>query len=85
MTEKRLIVDEDYNIVDTLTGEGLDENQMFDLVNELHEENEQLKKEIVKFKEKEKHIRDVKKEVLDRVFKMSIYEITDAFEYYRKR
>lgn len=43
MTEKRLIVDEDYNIVDTETGKWLDDNQMFDLVNELHEENRELK------------------------------------------
>ena len=31
----RLIVDEDCNIVDTETGESLDVNQMFDLVNKL--------------------------------------------------
>lgn len=44
MTEnKRLIVDEDYNIVDTETGESLDDNQIFDLVNSLSEENEELK------------------------------------------
>ena len=52
---------------------------------ELMRENEQLKEEIAKFKEWEKHIGGVKREDLDRVFKMSIYEITEAFEYYRKR
>ena len=46
MTEnKRLIVDEDYNIVDTVTGEWLDDTDMFDLVNELHEENKEPKKQ----------------------------------------
>lgn len=53
--------------------------------NELGNENEQLKQEIAKFKEWEKYIGDVKREDLDRVFKMSIYEIAEAFEYYRKR
>ena len=43
MTEKRLIVDEDYNLVDTVTGEWLDDTQIFDLANKLHEENEELK------------------------------------------
>lgn len=52
---------------------------------ELEKENEQLKKEIAKFKECEKRIGDVKREDLDRVFKMSIYEIAEMLEYYRKR
>lgn len=43
MIEKRLIVDEDYNIVDTLTGAKLDDTQMFVLVNKLYDENSQLK------------------------------------------
>ena len=43
MTEKRLIVDEDYNLVDTVTGEWLDDTQVFDLANKLAEENEQSK------------------------------------------
>lgn len=45
MIKKRLIVDEDYNIVDTVTGEWLDDNQVFDLVNEIHEKYEQLKQD----------------------------------------
>ena len=43
MTEKRLIVDENYNIVDTVTDEWLNDNQIFDLVNELNDKNKQLK------------------------------------------
>ena len=42
MTEKRLIVDEDYNLVDTVTGEWLDDTQVFDLANKLAEENKEL-------------------------------------------
>lgn len=48
MTEKRLIVDMDYNIIDTATGYGLDENDMFELVNELAEENKNLKVQLFK-------------------------------------
>ena len=44
MTEKRLIVDENYNLVDTVTGEWLDDTQVFDLANELAEENQNLRK-----------------------------------------
>ena len=44
MTEnKRLIVDENYNLVDTVTGEWLDDTQVFDLANELAEENRELR------------------------------------------
>lgn len=42
MTEKRLVVDENYNLVDTVTGEWLDDTQVFDLANELHEENKKF-------------------------------------------
>lgn len=56
-----------------------------DYAERIHKENKELKEEIAKFKEWEKHIGDVKREDLDRVFKMSIYEITEAFEYYEKR
>lgn len=45
MTEKRLIVDDDYNFVDTLTGVKLDDTQLFVLCNQLYRENKQLKKE----------------------------------------
>ena len=51
----------------------------------LEKENEELKKELVEFKKWEKHIRDVRREDLDRVFKMSVYEIAEAFEYYKER
>lgn len=51
----------------------------------LFNENNVLKEEIGKFKEWEKYIGDAKREDLDRVFKMSIYEIAEAFEYYQKR
>lgn len=62
-----------------------DGNEHIREINKLFEENKQLKKELTKFKEREEHIRDVKREELDRVFKMSIYEIVEAFEYYQKR
>ncbi|WP_296882188.1 hypothetical protein [uncultured Methanobrevibacter sp.] len=52
---------------------------------DLKKENEELKKELVEFKKWEKHIGDVKMEELDRVFKMSIYEIAEAFDYYKER
>ena len=48
-------------------------------------DNEQLKKELIKFKEWEKYIGGVKREELDAVFKMSIFEIAEGFEYYKKR
>ena len=46
MTEKRLIVDENYNLVDTVTGEWLDDTQVFDLANKLAEENKLHKERI---------------------------------------
>lgn len=48
----------------------------------MHKENKELKEEI---KDWEKHIGDVKREDLDKVFKMSIYVIAESFEYYRKK
>ena len=44
MSEKRLVVrDGDYAWVDTVTGCVIEVEDVFDLVNELHEENEHLK------------------------------------------
>ena len=44
MSEKRLIVrDDDYAWVDTVTDTVIEVEDAFDLVNELHEENEYLK------------------------------------------
>lgn len=64
-------------------------NEELDLANRdcdiLEEENEQLKKELIELKKWEKYVGDVKREDLDKVFKMSIYEITEAFAYYEKR
>lgn len=57
-------------------------------VNEIvywEKENQQLRKELLEFKEWEKHIGDVQREDIDRVFKMSIFEIAEGFEYYKKR
>ena len=51
----------------------------------LEEENEQLKEELIEFKKWETYVGDVKREDLDKVFKMSIYEIAEAFAYYEKR
>lgn len=45
MTEKRLIVDDDYNWVDTITDTIIEVEDAFDLVNELNGENKKLKKE----------------------------------------
>ena len=56
-----------------------------DYAKRMHRENKELKEELAKFKEWEKHIRDVRREDLDRVFKMSIYEIAEAFDYYKER
>jgi len=39
---KRLIVDENYNLVDTETGEWLDDTQVFDLANRLADEIKEL-------------------------------------------
>lgn len=57
----------------------------YELLNELADENEQLKQELIELKKWEKYVGDVKREDLDKVFKMSIYEITEAFAYYEKR
>ncbi|MBO6261675.1 MAG: hypothetical protein J6N95_03635 [Bacilli bacterium] len=44
MTEKRLIIrDGDYAWIDTTTGVEVEVEDAFDLINQLHEENEQLK------------------------------------------
>ena len=54
-------------------------------LSKLQKENEQLKQELQEFKEWEKWVGDVKREEVDRVFKMSIYEIAEAFEYYKNK
>lgn len=47
MTAKRLIVrDGDYAWIDTTTGYVVEVEDAFDLINQLHEENEQLKEEL---------------------------------------
>ena len=46
MAEKRFIVDDDYNWVDTVTDTVIEVEDAFDLVNELHEENKILKNKI---------------------------------------
>ena len=52
MTEKRLIVrDGDYAWVDTVTDTVIEVEDAFDLVNNLAEENEQLKSELSRYKE----------------------------------
>ena len=56
-----------------------------DYAKKMHKENKELKGELAKFKEWKKHIGDVKREELDKVFKMSIYEIAEAFDYYKER
>ena len=54
-------------------------------VGQLEKENNQLKKELIKFKEWEKYVGHVKREELDKIFKMSIYEIAEGFQYYQER
>ena len=60
-------------------------NDDLELIGQLQEENKQLKQELIEFKKWGKYVGDVKKEDLDKVFKMSIYEIAEAFTYYEKR
>ena len=45
MTKKRLMVDDDYNWVDTVTDTVIEVEDAFDLVNDLTDKNEELKKE----------------------------------------
>ena len=58
---------------------------LFERLESNYKENKELKGELAKFKEWKKHIGDVKREELDKVFKMSIYEIAEAFDYYKER
>lgn len=97
MTEKRFVYYEhkgaDY-ILDNpnesldfieMLGDCLEAEEIVDLLNCLNDENEQLKQELIELKKWEKYVGDVKREDLDKVFKMSIYEIAEAFAYYEKR
>lgn len=65
MTEKRLIVDEDYNWVDTTTGMGVEVEDAFDLVNELADENEDLKKENEQLRKLTKIMNTNAKDIVD--------------------
>ena len=97
MTEKRYVYYEhkgaDY-IVDTpnkrldfieMLGDCLEAEEIVDLLNCLNDENERLKQELIELKKWEKYVGDVKRDDLDKVFKMSIYEIAEAFAYYEKK
>ena len=96
MTEKRFVYYEhkgaDY-ILDTpnksldfieMLGDCLEAEEIVDLLNCLNDENERLKQELIELKKLKKYVGDVKREDLDKVFKMSIYEIAEAFTYYEK-
>lgn len=96
MTEKRFVYyfDKDHNyIIQDLQNEdeyqvgfvNCDEDVFLKLVNKIADENKQLKQELIEFKKWEKYVGDVKRDDLDKVFKMSIYEIAEAFAYYEKR
>lgn len=50
----RFIVDEDYNWVDTLTNECFDEEYLFDIANELYNENVKLRNKVNKLKKDNK-------------------------------
>ena len=97
MTEKRFVYYEhkgaDY-ILDTpnksldfieMLGDCLEAEEIVDLLNYLNDENERLKQELIELKKWEKYVGDVKRDDLDKVFKMSIYEIAEAFAYYEKK
>ena len=97
MTEKRFVYYEhkgaDY-ILDTpnksldfieMLGDCLEAEEIVDLLNCLNDENERLKQELIELKKWEKYVGDVKRDDLDKVFKMSIYEIAEAFAYYEKK
>ena len=51
MTEKRLIVDDDYAWIDTFTNTVIEIEDALDLVNKLWKENEELKKELKVYRE----------------------------------
>lgn len=70
---------------DNINEEYITHTNAIKLLNKFYEENEELKEELMKFKKWEKYVGDVKREDLDRVFKMSIYEIAETFEYYKER
>ena len=76
------LLNEQYEQIERLKGnfKALDEVKC-----ELADENEQLKRELIEFKKCGKYVGDVKREDLDKVFKMSIYEVAEAFAYYEKR
>ena len=97
MTEKRFVYYEhkgaDY-ILDNpnksldfieMLGDCLEAEEIVDLLNCLNDENERLKQELIELKKWEKYVGDVKRDDLDKVFKMSIYEIAEAFAYYEKK
>lgn len=74
MTEKRLIVDDDYAWIDTTTGYAVEIEDVFDLVNELHEENKQLKQfkeqvaEVIEGKMGDNVCNNYKMEVLEEIW-----------------
>lgn len=63
MAEKRLIVRDDYAWFDTVTGYVIEVEDAFDLVNELSEENEQLRKDVAKYRGNFREMEDVKCEL----------------------
>ena len=54
MSEKRLVVDEDYNWIDTETGYCIEMEDAFELVNQLWKENRQLRNENKRLKSQQK-------------------------------
>ena len=82
MTENQFKFDRDTVATNLKTPIVYDEKRMsigevLDKLNELSDENEQLKQELIEFKKWKKYVGDVKREDLDKVFKMSVYEIAD--------
>lgn len=82
MTENQFKFDRDTVTTNLKTPIVYDEKRMsigevLDKLNELSDENEQLKQELIEFKKWKKYVGDVKREDLDKVFKMSVYEIAD--------
>lgn len=92
MTEKRFTMDNPndwgFPITDNVTGKvyncasNILMKELCVVVNTIVEENEQLKKELQKY---DGWCNSVKRENIDKVLKMSIFEIVEAFEYYDKK
>lgn len=74
MTEKRLIVDDDYAWIDTFTNTVIEIEDALDLVNKLWKENEELKK-----------IRDVAFEFAEEPTQHNLWKLRSFLKEYNSR